>query len=184
MFNNDFKITGKHANYWKDLCELAGNVPDRDQHANFKIFKAYIDAYITCPIIGFHYNRKGKIDNSVSGEAGMLAAILTKRSQELKFVYQILMLLDVDSEPDVDKRVFRAFNFSEKTEEDRKIIAENMAVYNSYFLGGLEVLYEQFVDECLDRDAFLLKMYQFTKEFYESQDGEALEDAINKIINK
>ena len=40
MFNNDFKITGKHANYWKNLCELAGNVPDRDQHANFKIFKA------------------------------------------------------------------------------------------------------------------------------------------------
>ena len=51
MFNKDFKISGKHANYWKDLCELAGNVPDRDQHANFKIFKSYIDAYVTCPIV-------------------------------------------------------------------------------------------------------------------------------------
>ena len=184
MFNNDFKITGKHANYWKDLCELAGNVPDRDQHANFKIFKAYIDAYITCPIIGYHYNRKGKIDNSVQGEAGMLAAIITKRSAELKFVYQIIMLLDEESEPDLDRRIYRAFNFSEKTEEDRKFIAENIAIYNAYFLGGLEVLHEQFVDECLDRDAYLLKMYQFSKEFYESQDGEALESAINQILNK
>ena len=184
MFNNDFKITGKHANYWKDLCELAGNVPDRDQHANFKIFKAYIDAYITCPIIGYHYNRKGKIDNSVPGEAGMLAAIITKRSAELKFVYQIIMLLDEESEPDPDRRIYRAFNFSEKTEEDRKFIAENMAIYNAYFLGGLEVLHEQFVDECLDRDAYLLKMYQFAKEFYESQDGEALESAINQILSK
>ena len=35
MFNKDFRITGKHANYWKDLCVLAGNVPDRDQHDNF-----------------------------------------------------------------------------------------------------------------------------------------------------
>ena len=41
MFDKDFKITGKYANYWKDLCELAGNVPDREQHANFKIFNAY-----------------------------------------------------------------------------------------------------------------------------------------------
>ena len=59
-----------------------------------------------------------------------------------------------------------------------------MAIYNAYFLGGLEVLHEQFVDECLDRDAYLLKMYQFSKEFYESQDGEALESAINQILKK
>lgn len=37
MFDKDFKITGKHANNWKDLCELAGNVPDRDQHSSFGI---------------------------------------------------------------------------------------------------------------------------------------------------
>ena len=97
MFDKDYKITGKHANYWKDLCELAGNVPDRDQHANFKIFRAYVDAYVTCPIIGFVYNRKGQIDNSVQGDAGMLAAAVIKHAQELKYVYQIIMLLDSDS---------------------------------------------------------------------------------------
>ena len=85
MFDKDYKITGKHANYWKDLCELAGNVPDRDQHANFKIFRAYVDAYVTCPIIGFVYNRKGRIDNSVQGDAGMLAAAVIKHAQELKY---------------------------------------------------------------------------------------------------
>lgn len=44
MFNTNFDITGIHANYLKDLCELRGNVADKDQHSNFKIFKAYIDA--------------------------------------------------------------------------------------------------------------------------------------------
>ena len=102
MFNSDFRISGKHANYWKDLCELAGNVPDRDQHSNFKIFNAYIDAYIVCPLIGYQFSRKGVIDTSVEGNAGMLAEVLIKRSQELKYVYQILMLVDEDSEPDVD----------------------------------------------------------------------------------
>ena len=184
MFNGDFKITGKHANYWKDLCVLAGNVPDREQHNNFKIFKAYIDAYITCPIIGFQYNRKGVIDNSVPGEAGMLAAIITKRSNELKFVYQIIMLLDEDSEKKKEKRVYRAFNLSEETPEGKKAIEENMAIYNSYFLGGLEVLHEQFVEECFDDDAYQQKIVSFSKQFYQSQDGEALEAAINEMLNK
>lgn len=112
MFDKDFRITGKHANYWKDLCELAGNVPDREQHNNFKIFSAYIDAYVVCPLIGFQYNRKGVIDNSEEGNAGMLAEVFGKRRQELKYVYQIIMMLDTDSEPDEDKRLYRACNCS------------------------------------------------------------------------
>lgn len=184
MFDKDFRITGKHANYWKDLCELAGNVPDRDEHTNFKIFKAYIDAYVVCPLIGYQYNRKGVIDNSVKGEAGMLTEAITKRKMELKYVYQIIMLVDKDSEPDVDKRVFRAFNLSEEKEENKGYIEENMAVFNSYFLGGLEVLHEEFVDTCLEPEDYLKKMYEFSKSFYESQDGEALEQAINMILNK
>lgn len=183
MFDKDFRITGKHANYWKDLCVLAGNVPDRDMHANFKIFNAYIDAYITCPIIGYQFSRKGVIDSSVEGNAGMLAEVITKRSNELKYVYQILMLVDEASEPDVDKRVYRAFNFSEKTQEDKELIAEGMKVYNSYFLGGLEVLHETFVDKCIDDDSYLEEMYNFVKNFSEEQDAEALKASIDRILN-
>lgn len=183
MFNSDFRISGKHANYWKDLCELAGNVPDRDQHANFKIFNAYIDAYIVCPLIGYQFSRKGVIDNSVDGNAGMLAEVLIKRSAELKYVYQILMLVDEESEPDIDKRVYRAFNLSEKTDEDKQLVSQNMKIFNSYFLGGLEILHEIFVDECIDDDSYLSKIHEFVNNFYEEQDGEALKAGINKFLN-
>jgi len=184
MFDKDFKITGKHANYWKDLCVLAGNVPDREEHNNFKIFNAYIDAYILCPLIGYQYNRKGTIDNSVSGNAGMLSEVIIKNSSILKFIYQIIMLVDKDSEPDQEKRVFRAFNLSEENPENQKLIEKNMAIFNSYFLGGLEILHEEFVDECIEDDDYLRKMYEFSKNFYDSQDGEALEQAINMILSK
>ena len=56
------------------------------------------------------------------------------------------MLADEDSEPDPDKRVYRATTFAENTPEQKEFIANNMKIYNEYFLGGLEVLHEQFVD--------------------------------------
>ena len=184
MFNTNFDITGIHANYLKDLCELRGNVADKDQHSNFKIFKAYIDAYILCPLIGYQYSRKEKMGSAADGDVGILAEQIIKRSQELKYVYQILMLVDEESEPDEEKRIYRAFNFSEKTDEDKAMVAENMRIFNEYFLGGVEVLHEQFVKECIDRDQYLLKMYQFTKKFNEEQDGDALKAGIDKILNK
>jgi hypothetical protein len=182
MFEKDFRITGKHANYWKDLCELAGNVPDRELHDNFKIFNAYIDAYILCPIIGYQYSRKSVIDNSIDGSAGMLAEVITKRRSELKFIYQILMLADKESEPDAAKRIYRAATFSEDTEADKEFINENMKIYNAYFLGGLEVLHEQFVDQCIDEDGYLKQMYDYVNHFDEEQDGVALKESINKYL--
>lgn len=183
MFDSNFDITGIHANYLKDLCELRGNVADKDQHNNFKIFKAYIDAYILCPLIGYQYSRKGNMGSASDGDVGILAEQIIKRSQELKYVYQVIMLIDEESEPDVEKRIYRAFNFSEKTEEDRAMHAECMRIYNEYFLGGVEVLHEEFVDECIDRDQYLFKMYKFTKNFYDEQDGKALIESIDKYIN-
>ena len=184
MFDSNFDITGIHANYLKDLCMLRGNVAEKEQHSNFKIFKAYIDAYILCPIIGYQYSRKGKMGSAADGTVGILAEQIIKRSSELKFVYQVLMLVDEESEPDLDNRVYRAFNFSEKTNEGKALVAEGMRIYNEYFLGGVEVLHEQFVDECIDDDQYLLKMFQFTKNFYVEQDGDALKAGIDKILNK
>lgn len=184
MFDKDFKIKGKHANYWKDLCELKENVPDREMHANFKIFKAYIDAYILCPLIGYQYNRKGVVDTSESGGAGMLSEIIIKRQAELKFIYQIIMLADEESEPDPDKRIYRATTFSEEKPEDREMIKNNMKIYNSYFLGGLEIMHEQFVEQCITDDDYLKKIFDFVRHFEEEQNGEALKASINKILNK
>jgi len=184
MFDDDFRIYGKHANYLKDLCELAGNVPDREAHNNYKIFTAYVDAYILCPIIGYQYSRKAEMDSPATGEVGILASTIIKRQKQLKYIYQVLMIVDEDSEPDVDKRIYRAFNFSEKTEEDRSMIAQNMKIYNSYFLGGVEVLHEEFVEQCTDTDSYLRRMYQYVTNFEQEQDLDALKAGIDKILSK
>ncbi len=184
MFDSNFDILGIHANYLKDLCELRGNVPDKELHNNFKIFKSYVDAYVLCPLIGYQYGRKGKMGSSTDGDVGILAAQIINKSRELRYIYQIIMLIDEDSEPDREKRLYRTFNLNENKEEDKELIAQNMKIFNEYFLGGVEVMHEQFVDQCVDRDSYLNRIYDFTRKFNEEQDGESLKLGIDKILNR
>ena len=122
--------------------------------------------------------------SSTDGDVGILLEQISKKRSELRFVYQILMLIDEDSEPDEEKRIYRAFKLSESSDEDKERIAENMKIFNEYFFGGIEVLHEQFVDECTDDDSYLRRMYEDVKRFNEEQDGEALKASIDSFLNK
>ena len=122
--------------------------------------------------------------SSSDGEAGILYEQISKKQRELLFVYQTIMLIDEDSEPDMDKRICRAFRLSETSEEDKEQIDENMKIFNEYFLGGVDVLHEQFVDRCTDDDSYLNRIFDYVKKFNEEQDGEALKAKIDSILNK
>ena len=58
-----------------------------------------------------------------------------------------------------------------------------MQLFNSYFLGGLEVLHEQFVDQCISEDDFLKAMFDYVRHFDEEQNGDALKESIDKYLN-
>ena len=121
---------------------------------------------------------------SADGDVGILLEQISKKRSELRFVYQIIMLIDEDSEPDEEKRIYRAFKLSESSDEDKERIAENMKIFNEYFFGGIEVLHEQFVDECTDDDSYMRRMFEYVKKFNEEQDGEALKASIDSFLNK
>ncbi len=182
MFDGNQDFTGVQANYLKDLCELRGNVPDRAAHNNFKIFYSYVDAYTVCPLIGYQYGRRIPMGSVADGEVGILLEQIAKKRAELYFVYQILMLIDEDSEPDKEKRIYRTFRLSERSEADKEQIAENMRIFNEYFLGGVEVLHEQFVDKCIDDDSYVERIRDFVKKFNEEQDGEAVKASIDQLV--
>lgn len=183
MFDRNIDFYGLQADYLKDLCELRGNVPDKDAHNNFKIFHSYVDAYILCPLIGYKYRRRIPMGSQTDGSAGILYEQIGKRKDELKFVYQILMLIDEDSEPDAEKRIYRAFKLSEISEEDTERISENMKIFNEYFLGGVDVLHEQFVDQCTDDDSYLSRIFHYAQKFSLEQDSDAMRLRIDKILN-
>ena len=184
MFNKDFDINGEPAEHLKYLCELRTNVPNREQYDNFKIFHSYVDAYVLCPLIGYKYSRRVPMGLAKDGSAGILTEALTSRFQELKFVYQIIMLIDAESEPDVEKRVYRAFNLSEETDDEKEFVMANMKIFNEYFFGGVEVLYEDFVLKCTEKDKYLRALAKFVNNYDRDNNIEKLNIKINEYLNQ
>ena len=58
-----------------------------------------------------------------------------------------------------------------------------MKVFNAYFLGGLEILHEEFVEQCHDADDYLKRIYDYVQRFYAEQDDEAIREGINKYLD-
>jgi hypothetical protein len=180
MFDKDLQIRGKHATYWKVLSKTPGNAVDTS--TNFKVFERYIYVYMLAPIIGLMNNRKGFYDplDDSKDTAGMLAEILIKNQSKLKYIYRLIVLLDDTVDVPQEDRINRAFR--EDSNEDS--IAEGMKTFNEYFLGGLEVLYETFVQSCTTEDDYVNKIFDFIDSFKREQDIDGLELDVEKLLSK
>ena len=180
MFDKDFQIRGKHASYWKSLSKTPGNA--QDVSPNFKVFNRYIDVYMLAPIIGLLNNRKGFHDSSDDSKdtAGMLAEVLIKNQSKLKYIYRLIILLDDTSDITTDQKINRAF----REENNEESIAEGMKIFNEYFLGGLEVLNEEFVTSCTTDDDFINRIYSFVEEFKNEQSIDSLEINVEELLRK
>lgn len=163
MFDKDMQIHGKHAAYWKDLSQTPGNAADSKKH--FKIFENYIYVYMVAPIIGMLYGRKGAYDpnDDTRDTAGMLAEIQIKNASKLKYIYRLIILCDDTLGLSENEKIDLAFREDNNADAVRK----GMDLYTSYFFGGLEVLHEEFVDNCITDDDYIRKLFEFVSEFKE-----------------
>jgi|LSQX01.1.fsa_nt_gb hypothetical protein len=150
MFDKEVFIRGKHAAYIRSLRDKA------------KVFERYLDAYILAPIIGFLYGRTAEPDKSSEDAANINVVQIISVSDTLKFIYRLIMLVDESIAKDPEVRINKAF----KDDTDEEALNENMKIFNSYVLGGLEVLYEKFSEGCVTEDDFLDKVYEFVENFY------------------
>lgn len=180
MFDMDFQIRGTYATYWKALAKTQADKSASEVSAKFKIFNRYVDAYMLAPIIGLLNNRKGEINplDENKDNAGMLAEILIKNQPRLKYIYRLIILLDDTTDISKEERINRAF----REDHNKESVAEGMKTFNAYFLGGLEVLYENFVLSCTTNDDYITKIYEFVDEFKNEQDIESLEIDLDKLL--
>lgn len=162
MFDRTYQIKGTHATYWKRLCKTTSDKVGPNEGGQFKIFERYIDAYMVAPILGCLYNRKGNRDLPDSEDvAAMQANILINNQKKLLFIYRLIMLTERATELTDEQRIDRAF----RTDSDDAAVKENMQIFNDYFLGGLEILYDIFVTNCITDDDYVNKIYSFVESF-------------------
>jgi hypothetical protein len=178
MFDKDMQIRGKYATYWKALTQLPGNAAETSK--NFKIFENYISTYMVAPIIGLLNGRKGQYDPADDSKdtAGMLAEIQIKNSSKLKYIYRMIILSDDTLGLTDEEKIDMAF----RENDDPESVKRGMELYTAYFFGGLEILYETFVSNCITDDDYIAKMFEFVSDFKEEQSIDDISVDIEKLL--
>ena len=157
MFERDYELKGKHAMYTKFLRDTG------------KVFSRYIDVYMEGAIIGFLHGRLAEKDSNNTDSANMLASVFIEERDTCIFLYRLLMLLDTTTGLTDEQRLDRAF----REDSNEEALKRNMALFNSYVRGGIEVLYEKFSTNCTTSDDYLNMIYSFVDNFKNDIDGKA-----------
>jgi len=153
MFDKEYSFRGKHASMVRSM------VRQNDGTSKFSIFERNFDIYLVAPIIGFIYGERGQLDISTSVKTDIFPEILIKNGRDLKFNFQLIMLLDDKYEPLLNKRINISFinNSGDSNEAEKR--------YNEYVLGGVEIIYNKIVNGSISINDCLDKYYNFLEEF-------------------
>jgi hypothetical protein len=178
MFEHDYALVGKHATYTKFLAKerIEGNEKERPS-----IFNRYIDVYMNAATLGFLYGRKGTRDSDSNDRARIYADAFATERLRCDYIYRLIMLLDETPEYTIENKVDRAFRDDAKSNEVEKNIA-NMELFNSYVLGGIEVLYETFAENCTTKEDYINKIYEVVTDFKDEINGIEYNDKIKEAM--
>ena len=155
MFDKQYRFTGTHAHKVEALTAVF------DESAKAKLFERNLDVYINAPMVGFLFNRKGtKNTEGDTPNQNIFPEQMINNSDQLKYIFRLVLLLDRESEPDEEKRLDRAFRNFGNDEND-------YALFDSYVLGGVDVLYEKLVDGVSEPGEYVDRMYDFIEDFHE-----------------
>lgn len=186
IFRSDVTIQGKHARYMTALVE------------NQKIFSRNIDVYMTAPIIGFVNNKQGAVDFGENGEyQGATRKIGTEallgEEKNLTTIFRTIIFLHNQEFLDVDERAELAFREDQKVEvvqvdgvmieEKTKKHKENMEVFNSYALGGIEILYNEIVKDAVEEMDYIINILGYVERFRRDFMPEASEAIVKKLMS-
>ena len=153
MFEKDVVIKGVHATYIKHLTVT------KEEDG---LFFRYIDVYLLGSILGLLHNRKSQEDNSSKDTARIFAEVFIKEKSKCEFLYRLVMLHDDAEHYTKEERLDRAF----RDDANEKNVEDNLNIFHSYALGGIEFLYDKF-QNTTTREDMLDSLYSFVNKFYE-----------------
>ena len=181
LFETDYTLNGTHAMRLKFLAKKNArdvNEPDNPQAA--KIFERYIDVYMNAAVWGIRYRRRAKTDSSTD-RARIYADAFIRERDRCIFLYRLVMLLDDSEDLSPTEKIDRAFRYDtlpDKADELKK----NLELFHDYVRGGIDLMFEKFTTDCLNREDYLEKTFNVMKEFKEELDGIDYSAEIAKLM--
>lgn len=169
MFERDITLTGKHATYVKYFRDDA------------KLYARYVDVYMNGAIFGLLHNRRAEKDSG-DATANILADALQRERNKCVLLYRLVMLLDETSNLDVQERINRAFRDDADDAAPGKLVG-NMELFNSYVRGGIEEMYEQFIDgHGVTADEYLDRAMDVMETFKDELDDVDFSDKLESLM--
>lgn len=151
LFENEIEFNGKYATMVRFLKDELG------------LFGTFREAYVISAIIGFVNEREMTRDNQEKVQAASIfPSELSKRKQDLRFIYRLIMLLRNEEDFTIDD--YKNRTFKDDPEENMDIIKSNMDIFNSYACGGVEYLYDEF-QNCQRIEETVDKLYELLHRF-------------------
>lgn len=130
-YNKEYVFKGKHAKYVKELKDV--------------LFDRNVDVFLLAPIVGMAYNRRSSIDvvNEYANTetTKIFADVMINTSNKNIFNFRLCVLTSPEFSEEEKKNI--AFKYYAGDDEEYKdLLDKALKIYNSYILGGVEILYE------------------------------------------
>lgn len=167
MFENDYTINGKHATYLKDLKDNG-------------VFERYIDVYMVSVVIGFLNGRRSFKDSTSQDRARIYADAFATERLKCVFLFRLIMLLDDSRNLSDMEKIDNSFRFD--AGDNRDINTKNLDLFNSYSLGGIEILYENLLAGGINKDDYIDKAYEYVNNFEDEIKGISYEEKLLELI--
>lgn len=177
MFDKQYRFKGRHALRVDYLTGVFDNV------SKAKLFERNVDIYTNAPLIGFLYGRTAELDDLKNPEKNevynqnVMGDRVIYSQEELLFNFRLIMLLDEGYEPDMEKRINKAFRHMGEDPKDEER-------FDSYVRGGVDVLYEKLIEGATSPEEYIDRLYEFVEEFEERFNSEIMSEDILALCTK
>lgn len=169
MFEHDYVLYGNHATFTKYLKEE-------------KVFSRLIDVYKNAAIMGLLYGKRSSKDNSSEDKARIFADVFATERESCIFLYRLVMLLDESTRLSPGQRVDRAFRDDAKSDTTK--LQENLDIFHSYILGGIELLYDKYITGCTTSEDYIDRIFELMSSFKdEISSNVSYEDKLSALMN-
>ena len=151
MFKKSYKLTGTHATKTRQLSYIL------DDRFDQKLYSTFISAIIDASLVGFLYGTKAEKNEADNDELSIKEDTVSNYSQQFKYNFRLILLSDKEYEPDLEKRIDKAFRGNKLTLEDEEL-------FHSYVRGGIDILYKKLIEDCDKAEDYSHKIRELLEE--------------------